>query len=86
MASPHVAGLAALVESKFGATMPGRVQAIIDQTSDPIACPDAATLASYAFFPAVDNGAPQTCTGGLGANSWYGHGQVNALAALTRSP
>ncbi len=86
MASPHVAGLAALVESQFGAMMPGRVQAIIDQTADSIACPDAATVALYAFFPAVDNGAPQTCTGGPGDNSWYGHGQVNALAAITGSP
>jgi subtilisin family serine protease len=86
MASPHVAGLAALVQSWFGPMNPGRVQAIIDQTADPQACPDAATLAEYAFFPAVDNGAPQACTGGSGANSWYGHGQVNALAAITHTP
>jgi subtilisin family serine protease len=86
MASPHVAGLAALVQSWFGTMMPGRVQAIIDQTADPLACPDAATLADYAFFPAVDNGAPQACTGGSGANSWYGHGQVNALSAITHAP
>jgi lantibiotic leader peptide-processing serine protease len=85
MASPHVAGLAALIESQYGKMMPGRLQAIIDQTADSIACPDAATLALYAFFPAVDNGAPQSCTGGSGDNSWYGHGQANALAAVTHA-
>ena len=36
----------------------------------------------YAFFPAVDNGAPQVCQGGTGYNSFNGHGQVNALTAV----
>ena len=27
--------------------------------------------------------APQLCTGGTGNNSWYGHGRVNALRAIT---
>jgi subtilisin family serine protease len=85
MASPHVAGVAALILSRLGHTVAaGTLQAMIRQTADPIACPDAATLTSYAFFPAVDNGAPQTCQGGIGSNSWYGAGQVNALTAVTR--
>jgi len=86
MASPHVAGVAALVDSWFGHLSPGRVAALIGQTADPIACPDAATLALYAPFPALDNGAPQTCQGGIGNNGWYGSGQVNALSAITHSP
>jgi lantibiotic leader peptide-processing serine protease len=86
MASPHVAGVAALIDSWYGPSSPGRVASLIGQTADPIACPDAATLALYAPFPALDGGAPQTCQGGLGNNGWYGKGQVNALSAITHTP
>jgi subtilisin family serine protease len=79
MASPHVAGLAALIESQ-GAKSPGAVAAKIANTADPIGCPS--DLSIYAFFPALDNGAPQVCTGGTGYNSFNGHGQVNALNAV----
>src|SRR5438874_3262363 len=82
MASPHVAGVAALLVS-IGVIRPGAVQARIDNTADNMPCPSAEVLAEYAFFPATDNGAPQQCTGGAGYNSWYGHGQVNALAAVS---
>jgi subtilisin family serine protease len=81
MASPHVAGVAALIEST-GVTAPGAVAARLEQTADPLACPQ--DLSIYAFFPAVDNGAPQVCTGGTGYNSFNGHGQVSAVAAITR--
>jgi subtilisin family serine protease len=81
MASPHVAGVAALIVSQ-GTTSPGAVAAKINNTADPIACP--ADTSIYSFFPAVDNGAPQVCTGGTGYNSFNGHGQVNALTAVTR--
>jgi subtilisin family serine protease len=79
MASPHVAGVAALIVS-MGITNPGAVAAKINNTADPMACP--ADLSIYAFFPAVDNGAPQQCQGGTGYNSFNGHGQVNALTAV----
>jgi subtilisin family serine protease len=82
MASPHVAGVAALVES-LGVTNPGQVEALLQGTADPIACP--ADESIYAFFPAVDNGAPQHCTGGTGYNSFNGHGQVNALSAVNKA-
>ncbi len=49
-------------------------------TADPMACPP--DLSIYAFFPALDNGAPQVCQGGRGFNSFNGHGQVNALSAV----
>jgi subtilisin family serine protease len=80
MASPHVAGVAALIVSG-GTTQPGAVAAKLSNTADPIACPP--DLSIYSFFPAVDNGAPQTCTGNIGYNSFNGHGQVNALTAVT---
>ena len=81
MASPHVAGVAALIDSQSGKMSPGAVAARINATADPIACPP--DLSIYAFFPAVDNGAPQVCQGGAGYNSFNGHGQVNALSAIT---
>ena len=81
MASPHVAGVAALVESA-GVTSRGAVVAALEKTADPIACPTPTVLAEYSFFPSVSNGAPQHCSGGTSYNSWYGHGQVNALSAI----
>src|SRR5262249_36272457 len=46
MASPHVAGVAALIASRLGlGANPGRVQAIITQTAHPLSCPTAAPLA-----------------------------------------
>jgi len=80
MAGPHVAGVAALIVSQ-GTTSPGAVAAKIKNTADPLACPP--DMSIYAFFPAVDNGAPQVCTGGTGHNSFNGNGQVNALSAVT---
>ncbi|MCA4134512.1 S8 family serine peptidase [Arthrobacter sp. M4] len=79
MAGPHVAGVAALVASA-GVVSPGNVAARLTGTADPVACP--ADMSVYAGFPAVDNGAPQVCTGGTGYNSFNGRGQVNALAAI----
>jgi len=89
MAAPHVTGLAALIESQFGGSAgmpPGKVTAMLGRTADPVACPDAATLALYEPFPSFSNGAPQTCQGGPAYNGWYGHGQVNALSAVTHAP
>jgi subtilisin family serine protease len=83
MASPHVAGLAALVTSRLGtAVSPGQVSAVIRQTAVPTACPT--DLTPYVPFPSVSNGAPQTCQGATGSNSWYGSGIVNAFNAVAR--
>jgi subtilisin family serine protease len=81
MASPHVAGVAALIASR-GIKSPGAIAAKLGATSDGIGCPPDPSI--YAFFPAVDNRAPQVCTGGPAFNSFYGQGQVNALSAVTR--
>ena len=81
MAGPHVVGVAALVASEFGHMMPGAMGAMLTSTAVPMACPPDPSI--YAFFPAVDNGAPQVCTGGPTYNSFNGHGQVDALNAIT---
>jgi subtilisin family serine protease len=90
MAAPHVVGVAALVLSRFGelrgqdaGPSTGRLRTLLDHSTDPIACPSAAMLALYAPFPSANNGAPQTCRGDVSNNSWYGHGQINALKAVT---
>lgn len=79
MASPHVAGLAALLVSA-GVKSPGAVAARIANTADGTPCP--ADMSLYAPFPALDGGAPQVCQGGAGSNAFYGKGQVNALRAI----
>jgi len=81
MASPHAAGVAALIASA-GVTSPGAIAARLANTADAIACP--IDLSFYAPFPAVDNGAPQQCQGGAGNNGFYGHGQINALSAVSK--
>jgi len=81
MASPHVAGVAALIASQHPNLSPAAITAMLTSTADPLACPDDA---QYAPFPALDGGAPQHCTGGTGYNSFNGHGQVNALSAVEK--
>lgn len=79
MASPHAAGVAALIVSS-GVTSPGAVAARLGTTADPVPCP--ADMSVYAAVPSVNNGAPQVCTGGAGYNSFAGKGRINALAAI----
>ena len=99
MAGPHVAGLAALVISRFGdldtpqngKMRPTQVEQIITQTADPQACPDTLPNANsgslagrpYAAFVGSESGAVQECQGNGGHTSWYGQGQVDAFAAVT---
>jgi len=97
MAGPHVAGIAALIVSRYGEAdasgarmSPGRVAARISQTADPQACPDPDTLPTqpgspprpYLSFTGINSGAVQECQGGAGHNSWYGNGQADALNAI----
>jgi lantibiotic leader peptide-processing serine protease len=79
MASPHVAGVAALIISQHGGSLsPGRVAAIISNTADPIPCPP------NPFNPGPPFNFAAHCQGGAGHNSFYGAGQVNALSAVSR--
>ena len=90
MASPHVAGLAALILSRFGkpkgpndALMePNKVTEILTKTADAQPCPTSLPP-GYDTFVGFDDEKVQTCEGGLHDNSWYGHGQANALRAVT---
>jgi len=74
MASPHVAGVAALIESAFGEMSPGAVAARIGSTADSQPCPSNPFLGGTGF--------DATCVGGAGYNGFYGQGQVNALKAI----
>jgi lantibiotic leader peptide-processing serine protease len=75
MAAAHASGVAALIVSRYGdlrsgdaAMRPGRVQAYLQQTATEVACPPD----------------PTACQGGEGYNGFYGHGIVDAFAAVTR--
>jgi lantibiotic leader peptide-processing serine protease len=93
MASPHAAGVAALIISRFGdldnpqngKMRPSAVAAYVQQTADAQPCPTALPPGYEAFTRphfADEEGEPQECQGGPGYTSWYGNGQVNALRAV----
>jgi subtilisin family serine protease len=79
MAGPHAAGVAALILSAHGQTSSGALSAALQQSTNALTCP--ADLSIYAPFP-QNSGAPQSCQGGSGHNSWYGSGEVDALKAV----
>jgi subtilisin family serine protease len=81
MASPHAAGVAALIWSTHPNAGAAKVASLLGSTATPTACPT--DLSIYAFFPAVDGGAPQTCSGGPTSNSFYGQGIIDAYNAIT---
>jgi subtilisin family serine protease len=70
MASPHVAGVAALIRQRHPGWNPGAVAAAIRRTATSMSCPT--------NWPVND---PRKCTGGAGKTSFFGAGMVNALAA-----
>jgi subtilisin family serine protease len=89
MASPHAAGVAALVVSAHGkrdkahgglTLDPGEVEKVMRKTAIDSACPNPRTV-SY-----VAEGRPEswtaTCEGPVWKNGFYGHGIVNALGAV----
>ena len=81
MASPHAAGVAALIFSQFGNNMPqGAVQAALTNSADPLACPP------NPFDPGGTGAFLATCVGGAGYNGFFGHGQINAFSAVTYRP
>jgi subtilisin family serine protease len=77
MAGPHAAGLAALLLSRGVA--PKAVEGAMEASANPLPCPT--DMSMYANFPQF-SGEPQECTGGTGHNSFYGAGEIDALAAV----
>ena len=92
MASPHVAATAALTVSQYGKPDPARpgtltmppaqVERVLKGTADKVPCPTPRTVSyEHTGLPAEYNA---TCEGGLNFNGFYGHGVVDAFAAVTR--
>ena len=77
MASPHAAGVAALAISAHGKMSPAAVESLIQRTADEQDCPP------NPFNPGPPFNFLAICVGGPGYNGFYGHGQVNALAAVS---
>ena len=66
MASPHVAGVAALLASRFRGASPEFLTKLLEVGADAVPCGTAVP----------------DCSGPKGNNSYYGHGLVNALHAV----
>ncbi len=79
MASPHAAGVVALIRSAHPNMPIGSVAAVLRQTATKMPCPGV-------LEPGVDFfGAPaQFCSGGVGSNNFFGAGLVNAVGAATK--
>jgi lantibiotic leader peptide-processing serine protease len=76
MSSPHAAGVAALVVQQHPTWSPKAVQAAVQRTAAPLACP-----ADWEPLSAADD--RERCYGNGGRTSFFGHGMVDALAAAT---
>jgi subtilisin family serine protease len=81
MASPHAAGVAALIRSRYPGMPPSAVGAMLQNTAMSMACGGEAE-ADVFFDPAME------CTGNKnpsarGQTNFYGNGLVDALAAAT---
>ena len=77
MASPHVAGVAALVRSLHPTMSPAAVTAQLERTADATACPAGRT------YTPPGSAVTMTCFGSTANNGFYGHGEVNAYRAVT---
>ncbi|NEY31956.1 S8 family serine peptidase [Streptomyces sp. PRKS01-65] len=75
MASPHAAGVAALLKSTYPRATPAQLQALLKAQADNPGCP-----ASY--DQNGDGTQDAVCEGGRRVNGFYGHGIVNALRAV----
>ncbi|RKS70707.1 subtilase family protein [Actinomadura pelletieri DSM 43383] len=97
MASPHAAGVAALIVSKYGhrdrrhgglSLDPRAVEGILRGTATVKECPSPRTV-EYVWYTLRDgtwvkNTSTQTCEGSEGRNGFFGSGIVDALNAVRR--
>lgn len=81
MAAPHAAGVAALIVSAYGkgkaagfGLAPAQVRSVLEGTARGMACPG--PLVAFATYQAA-------CAGDTSFNTFYGHGSVDAFAAVT---
>ncbi|NBM14787.1 S8 family serine peptidase [Streptomyces sp. GC420] len=77
MASPHAAGVAALLKSVHPKASPRQLQAMLKAQADNPGCP------TGLYDPDGNGVADSTCEGGESYNGFYGHGIVDALDAVT---
>ncbi|MFR9794980.1 S8 family peptidase [Streptomyces sp. MS06] len=76
MASPHVAGVAALLKSAHPHATPALLRALLKAQADNPGCP------AGPYDPDGDGVVDATCSGGPRVNGFYGFGVVNALRAV----
>ena len=79
MASPHAAGVAALIASRFGHQDPKTMTKLLNAATNQLPCPPDPFLPDWTG----PDDKPAHCTGTLAYNSFYGHGQIDALKAVT---
>lgn len=90
MASPHAAGVAALIVGKYGkhdlsgkTLAPAKVEKILRSTATKKACPKPA---DYTYVRHLPDGSTvtstHTCEGGKAPNGFYGSGIIDAKAAI----
>ncbi|TVT18643.1 S8 family serine peptidase, partial [Amycolatopsis rhizosphaerae] len=76
MAAPHVSGVAALIASAHPGYGPRQLREALYRTARPMPCPADYDLTGDGHQDAY-------CTGYTAYNGFYGHGMVDARAALT---
>lgn len=76
MASPHVAGVAALLKSAHPHATPAQLQALLKAQADNPGCP------AEPYDGNGDGVVDATCVGGKRVNGFYGFGVVDALRAV----
>jgi subtilisin family serine protease len=78
MASPHAAGVVALIRGKHPEWPASQVIAALHAQADPLACPPGV------YDPTGDGRFPAHCSGGQSGTGFYGAGLIDALDAVTK--